>query len=125
MDLTQEISFLDHPKNTNNLNNIYLKTDLGVLDILSETQPAGSLEEIKARAIEIPLYGFNCKVISIEDLIKYRLDTESFIDELADKSGLSFLNSESKRYSERSSVVYAIKLTLVYMRLIALKRDQA
>lgn len=62
-------SFLEYPKDIQGLNNIYLETDLGVLDILSEAQPAGSFEEIKSRATNISLYGRACKVISIDDLI--------------------------------------------------------
>ena len=65
-------SFLDFPTNVEGLNNIYLKTDLGVLDILSETQPAGNFQEIKKRSIEISLYGYKCLVISIDDLIKVK-----------------------------------------------------
>lgn len=53
-------------------NNIYLATDLGILDILSQTQPAGTFAEIKSRSIEIPLYGRKCRVISIEDLIRVK-----------------------------------------------------
>lgn len=62
-------SFLDEPKSIDNLRNIYLETDLGILDILSETLPAGDFESLASRAIEVPLYGFKCKVISIDDLI--------------------------------------------------------
>ncbi len=62
-------SFLDEPKDLAGLNNIYLETDWGILDILSQVLPAGEFSEIKCRAIEVNLYGHSCKVISIEDLI--------------------------------------------------------
>jgi predicted nucleotidyltransferase len=62
-------SFLEYPTEIKGTNNIYLETDLGVLDILSQTQPAGSFAEIKSRSFEIPLYGRKCRVISIDDLI--------------------------------------------------------
>lgn len=65
-------SFLEYPEDLAGVNNIYLETDLGVLDILSKTPPAGSFEEIKARSVEIPLYGYRCRVISIDDLIKVK-----------------------------------------------------
>ena len=65
-------SFLDYPADTQGLKNIYLKTDLGVLDILSEAQPAGDFESIKSRAVEVSLYGYLCKVISISDLIEVK-----------------------------------------------------
>lgn len=69
MNRKSKLSFLEHPSRVDNLNNIYLQTDLGVLDILSETRPAGDFEEIKEKSIEIPLYGYKCRVISIDDLI--------------------------------------------------------
>lgn len=71
MNSKSKLSFLEHPKSVDNLNNIYLQTDLGVLDILSETQPAGVFQAIKHKSIEIPLYGHKCKVISIDDLINW------------------------------------------------------
>lgn len=65
-------SFLEYPTEIKGINNIYLETDLGVLDILSQTQPAGNFAEIKNRSFEIPLYGRKCRVISIDDLIKVK-----------------------------------------------------
>ena len=72
MNPSVQLSFLEHPKDLKGLNNIYLKTDLGVLDILSEAQPAGDFQAIKNRSIEISLYGYKCRVISIEDLIRVK-----------------------------------------------------
>ena len=69
MNLKANLSFLDHPKSLNNLNNIYLKTDLGVLDILSETKPAGDYATLLKNSIEIPFCGYKCRVISIDYLI--------------------------------------------------------
>jgi hypothetical protein len=65
-------SFLDYPAELKGINNIYLETDFGVLDILSQTQPAGSFEEIKSRSFEISLFGEKCKVMSIDDLIRVK-----------------------------------------------------
>jgi predicted nucleotidyltransferase len=65
-------SFLEFPKDLEGTSNIYLETDLGTLDILSEAPPAGGFEEIKNRALTVPLYGHPCKVISLEDLIKIK-----------------------------------------------------
>ncbi len=72
MNRKANLSFLEHPKSIEGLKNIYLETDLGVLDILSATSPVGDFETIKKNAIEISLYGFICKVISIDDLIKVK-----------------------------------------------------
>ena len=65
-------SFLEYPEVIKGINNIYLETDLGILDILSQTEPAGSFDEIKSRALEVSLYGYKCRVISIEDLIQIK-----------------------------------------------------
>lgn len=72
MNRSARLSFLEHPKDLQGMNNIYLQTDLGILDILSQTQPAGDFEQIKSRSVEISLYGHKCKVISIEDLINVK-----------------------------------------------------
>lgn len=65
-------SFLDEPKDLRGINNLYLETDLGILDILSKTEPAGDFNEIKTRSMEISLYGHRCRVISIDDLIRVK-----------------------------------------------------
>lgn len=62
-------SFLEYPESLEGVQNIYLETDLGVLDILSELKPVGSFETIKENAIAISLYGYQCKVIALDDLI--------------------------------------------------------
>lgn len=67
-----KLPFSEHPSNLCGVNNIYLKTDLGVLDILSKAPPAGDFEELKCRSIEVPLYGHRCRVISIDDLIRVK-----------------------------------------------------
>jgi predicted nucleotidyltransferase len=66
-------SFLDTPKSNEGINNLYLQTDIGVLDILSSITGVGDFNELKKTCIEIKIYGFNCKLISIEDLIKAKL----------------------------------------------------
>jgi predicted nucleotidyltransferase len=72
MDPSFKPSFLDYPKDLTGVNNIYLETDLGVLDILSSSEPAGDFKEIKSRSVQITLYGHKCNVISIDDLIKIK-----------------------------------------------------
>lgn len=72
MNRNAKLSFLEHPKSLDGINNIYLDTDLGVLDILSATQPAGDFETIKKNSIQIKIYGHTCNVISIDDLIKVK-----------------------------------------------------
>ena len=65
-------SFLDHPKRSNELKNIYLETSLGSLDMMTELQPIGDFQAVSRRAVTIRLYGHDCKVVSLEDLISIK-----------------------------------------------------
>ena len=65
----QRISFLEHPQSAEKWNNIYLRTDLGQLDVLNEITGVGDLARLKQNAAWIDLYGHRCAVISIDDLI--------------------------------------------------------
>lgn len=49
--------------------NLYLLTDLGRLDVLSEVLPVGPYAEVAARAVTMDLYGHPCRIISLDDLI--------------------------------------------------------
>jgi hypothetical protein len=50
--------------------NLYLKTDLGYIDLLSELPGIGEYEEIIEHTIIISLFDMNCRVLDIETLIK-------------------------------------------------------
>lgn len=63
-------SFLDQPKSVEEINNLYLQTDVGVLDLLSNVTGVGDFYELKKSCIEVSIYGYKCKLISINDLIK-------------------------------------------------------
>lgn len=65
-------SFMTYPEKIDDLKNIYLETDLGVLDILGEVQPIGDFAVVKSHALEISLYGYSCSVISLDDLIRVK-----------------------------------------------------
>ncbi len=49
--------------------NLYLLTDLGRLDILSEVPPVGPYAEVAARAATMDLFGHPCRIIGLDDLI--------------------------------------------------------
>jgi predicted nucleotidyltransferase len=66
-------SFTDHPKDLNEINNIYLQTDAGVLDILSNITGVGAFDELARNAVDIQIFGHDCKIISLDDLIKAKL----------------------------------------------------
>ena len=72
---SKKLSFLDHPQTNQGFKNLYLETDLGVVDIISEVTGVGDFKRVSARSVSVELFDFKCKVISIEDLIasKYRL----------------------------------------------------
>lgn len=65
-----KLSFLEYPKNLDGINNLYLETDLGVLDIVSQVEAVGDFYDILKNAIEIELYHQKCRLISVDDLIK-------------------------------------------------------
>lgn len=50
--------------------NLYLVTDAGQLDVLSEVTGVGAYEAIAARADELDLGAFRCKVLCLDDLIR-------------------------------------------------------
>ncbi len=52
------------------LKNLYLKTDLGELDLLSNITGVGDYEEVQRHSIEIEIFGFTCKILDIDTLIK-------------------------------------------------------
>jgi RimJ/RimL family protein N-acetyltransferase/predicted nucleotidyltransferase len=70
---TNKPSFLDTPKSIEGINNLYLQTDAGILDLISNVTGVGDFEELSKSCIEIKIYGYKCKMISIEDLIKAKL----------------------------------------------------
>ena len=66
---SRKLSFLDHPPAETPLINLYLETDGGIVDILSSIFGVGDFARLRQKAVEIPLFGRRCPVISLEDLI--------------------------------------------------------
>ncbi len=65
-------SLFDYPNENQIINNFYLKTNSGVLDILNEVKPIGSFERVKENAVTVKLFGYDCKVICLDDLIEIK-----------------------------------------------------
>jgi len=65
-----KLSFLEHPSPGEKLANVYLETEAGSVDILGSVLGIGGYRELARNAIEVPLFGHPCRVISLEDLIK-------------------------------------------------------
>lgn len=58
------------PEQCSSLKNLYLKTDLGVVDCLSEVLGVGGFEEVAKQSIEVELPSGICRVLSIDALIR-------------------------------------------------------
>jgi hypothetical protein len=65
----RKLSFLQFPPAGESVQNLYLETDGGIVDVLSSILGVGDYERLRQTAIEIPLFGRRCRVISLEDLI--------------------------------------------------------
>jgi predicted nucleotidyltransferase len=68
-----KLSFLDIPQDLNGINNLYLQTDAGLLDLVSDVIGVGNYEAVSKSAVEVQIFGRKCKIISLEDLIKSKL----------------------------------------------------
>jgi hypothetical protein len=66
----QKLSFLSIPPSNQRLDNLYLETDLGVVDFLSTITGLGDFERVKARAEKIKLGDHSVLVMGLEDLIQ-------------------------------------------------------
>jgi predicted nucleotidyltransferase len=66
----KKLSFLEYPPAGQAVANLYLETDAGVVDVLGTILGLGDFEALRRNAVEIPLFGRRCRVISLEDLIK-------------------------------------------------------
>jgi hypothetical protein len=63
-------SFLTSPQDSTDITTLHLDTDLGVLDIISHVEGVGDFYDVLRHAEEIELYGGQCFLIAIDDLIK-------------------------------------------------------
>lgn len=65
----QRLSFLDNPSPGVGVNNLYLETSLGPVDVLGSIKGVGDFARVHERSVEVELFGKRCRVISIDDLI--------------------------------------------------------
>lgn len=66
----QRLSFLDNPDPDVEVRNLYLRTDIGPLDVLSSILGVGDFQRVYAQSSEIELFGRRCRVIALDDLIR-------------------------------------------------------
>jgi len=51
------------------IQNLYLRTDFGPVDILSSILGVGEFDRVRAASIQVELFERSCRVISLDDLI--------------------------------------------------------
>jgi hypothetical protein len=69
----QKLSFLEFPESTAGLKNLYLETDLGIVDIIRDVTGVGGFSRVAAQAVVVELFKSPVKVMSLEDLIAAKL----------------------------------------------------
>ncbi len=65
----QKLSFLQHPPAGEPLHNLYLQTDMGVVDILTSVLGVGDFQRLNTKAELLEVDGRKFRIISLEDLI--------------------------------------------------------
>jgi predicted nucleotidyltransferase len=65
----QRLSFLLYPPSGQPVNNLYLQTDMGVIDIISSVLGVGDYARLRSQAEELEVDGQRYQVISLDDLI--------------------------------------------------------
>lgn len=65
----QKLSFLLHPPAGESVNNLYLETEMGMVDILSSVLGIGDFHRLNAQAEELEVDGRKFRIISLGDLI--------------------------------------------------------
>ena len=63
------LSFLEVPAPGESLQNLYLETTDGIIDILTSVLGVGDFARLRERAMRADVFGVSCAVISLEDLI--------------------------------------------------------
>jgi len=65
----QRLSFLVYPPADQSVQNLYLQTDMGVVDVLSSVLGVGDFERLKQSAETVEIDGCRFRVMSLNDLI--------------------------------------------------------
>jgi hypothetical protein len=58
------------PEQCASLKNLYLKTDLGIIDCLGEVLGVGSFDDVARHSVEVELPAGKCRVLDIDTLIQ-------------------------------------------------------
>jgi hypothetical protein len=85
------------PDQCSQLKNLYLKTDLGIIDCLGEVLGIGSFDEVVRHSVEVELPFGKCRVLDIDALIR----AKEAMNRDHDRMTVKFLK-EIKRQTNRS-----------------------
>lgn len=66
----QRLSFLTNPDSGVPVQNLYLETEIGTVDVLSSIRGVGDFERVREGSVELQIFGRRCRVISLDDLIR-------------------------------------------------------
>ena len=69
----KDLPFSEYPKELSSIKNLYIRTDLGIIDFLGEVGGVGNYDRVLQNAAEVLIFGRKCRVISIDDLITAKL----------------------------------------------------
>jgi hypothetical protein len=75
------------------LKNLYLKTDLGVVDCLGEVLGVGNFEEVFKHSVEVELPYGKCRILDIEALIR----AKEAMNRAHDRITVKYLNEIKKQ----------------------------
>ena len=83
------------PEQCAGLKNLYLKTDLGIVDCLGEVLGVGGFEDVLNHSVEVELPCGQCRIIDIETLIRAKEAMNRDHDRIAVKHLKAILKQQS------------------------------
>jgi hypothetical protein len=87
------------PEQCASLKNLYLKTDLGIVDCLNEILAVGDFDEVLKHSVETELPSGKCRVLDITTLIR----AKEALDRDQDRIAVKQLRAINERQSKGSS----------------------
>jgi len=66
----QKLSFLTNPDPGVPVQNLYLETEIGTVDVLSSIRGIGDFARVREASVELQVFGRRCRVISLDGLIR-------------------------------------------------------
>lgn len=84
-------------ENCRGLKNLYLRTDLGVLDCLGEVSGVGGFDTVSRKSISVNLSFGECRILNLDALIK----AKEAMDRPRDRQALLQLQAIKRRHHKR------------------------